>query len=77
MKKKGIKIKNGGKIRLSDQEIHVHVPDDLLPVPTVLDVGVHDLPHAVHYLEGRLDVAEIGVGFQRLESLADAVALFR
>lgn len=42
---------------LSDQEIHLHLFDNPLPVPTVLHIGVHHLPHPLNHFERWFDIA--------------------
>lgn len=59
----------------SNQEIHIHITDDLFPVPTILHPGIHNLPNPRNDLESRLDVSQVRVGLEILKALRDALAL--
>ena len=63
------------KVDSGNEKIHIHIFDDFLPIPTFLNIGVHDFPHLFYDFECRFDVAKIGVGFEGFESFLDSLPL--
>lgn len=73
---KRTKEKEEGR-RSSNEEIHIHILDDLLPIPTLFNIGIHHLPHPLDHPQGWLDVAEVGIRLEGIEPLLDALSLLR